>query len=414
MPELQAGVRFGNAAKQFCLHHRTPVVSVVLSLAGIVTGAATAMAVVQQPALVDMGLLTIGIALAAALCFLQTRHLALALLTAAAPVLGLVWAAPISGGSDFGALPALAYGFGFAVAALVAQRRVEGEIGGRDGEAPWAAAGVALALMGILALFWFGRTPSADAALQAVADTALAVLSVAVVLPLAIGLLHFDESFVARANRAREHRDRFFERVALVTIPRWGFSFTGIAVVFLALGWFGAAPVLRDGEMLRIGSVLLVGVTGGVLAGGWREGFAIGLICTVVCLMSRWGTVVDTQAPFASVGVLQIVTMGLLLAVYGEQRALARRHKGAPPVVAQRRALKRASGQVFAGLGAVVVLLPGLIVWPDSLAFVVGGLIAVGAATVSVPAAITAFEVLKPRRRTVEDLYGRRKKPVLP
>jgi hypothetical protein len=412
MPELQAGVRFGNAAKQFYRHHRTPVVSVVLSLVGTATGVTAVLAVVQRLAPWDMAFLAAGIVLAAALCLLQTRHFALAILTAVAPVPGLIWAAPISRGSSFGVLPVLAYGFGFAVAALVAQRHLERQISDNAVEPPWRAAGVALSLMGILAALWFGRTPFADAALQAVVDTALTVLSVAAVLPLAVDLLHFDESFVIRANRAREHRVRVLERVALVTVPRWGFSFTGIAIVFLALGWFGAEPVLRGGVVPQIESVLLVAVAGGVLAGGWREGLAVALICTVVCLMSLWATAVDGRAPFAAVGVLQLVAIVLFLALYSGQRSLAWRHADTTPVTAQRRALEQASGQVFAGMGAVVALLPALVAWPGSFVFMIGGLIAVGAATVSIPAAITAFEVLTPRRRSVEDLYGPRKKPV--
>jgi hypothetical protein len=131
-----------------------------------------------------------------------------------------------------------------------------------------------------------------------------------------------------------------------------------------------------------------------------------------VCLMTLWAAVVDARAPFAAV--LQSVAIGLFFALYSGRRSLAWRRSGLPPVMAHRRALEQACGQAFAGTGAVVALLPGLIAWPGTFVFVIGGLIAVVAATVSVPAAVTAFEVLTPRRRSVEDLYGPRKKPVHP
>ncbi len=412
MPELQAGVSFGEAAKQFCTRHRTPVTSVVVSIAGVVTGMTAAAAVVQHVALLNLALLAAGAVLAAALCFLQTRHLPLAVLTAVAPLPGLIWAAPVSGGSHFGVLPVLAYGFAFVVAALVAQGAIDQVIGRSKGETPWRTAGVVVGLMAVLAALWFGHRPLADAALQAVADTALAVLSVAALLPMTIAWLHFDESFVAQVNRAREHRGRIFERVAHVTVPRWAYSFTGIAIVFLALGWFGAEPLLRGGLLLKTGSVLLVVIVSGLFAGGWREGAMAGLISAVVLLMALWAMAAGGRPSFGSVGALQILALALLLVLYGQRRALEWRHADIPPVIAQRRLVERASPQTFAGCCAVAALLPVMAVWLEALAFVIATAVALIAAIVFMPAGATALECIAPRRKSVEQLYGRSKNPV--
>jgi hypothetical protein len=410
MLELQAGGGFGGAAKQFYDRHRVVVVSVVLSVVGLATGTAAAMAVLQRFVPLDCLVMAASVVLATGVCFVQTRHFPLAWLTALSPVPGLLWAAPVSGGSRFGVLPVLSYAFSLAVAVLATQARLEHSLGEDGHEHPWSITAVSLALMGVLAVLWFRGTASADAALQAVADGVLSAVSAVILLSLAFSWLHFDESFVARANRARERRSRFFEWVALVTIPRWAFSFTGITIIFLTLGWYGAAPVLRDDVLLTSVSVLLIVVAAGAVAGGWREGLAIGLVTSTIVLIALWATVADSRAPVAAVGVLQVLTLTFLLAISGARCALKMRRQNDPPIIAQRRTLERASGQAFAEIGALAALLPAVAVWTGSV--VVGiAVMSAGAAIVLAPAVSTALGVLIPRRRSVEELYGRRKKP---
>jgi hypothetical protein len=112
MLELQAGVGFGGAAKRFYNHHRTPVLSVLLCAVGLVTGSTCALAIPQGVSWTGIATIGVSVILAGAISFLQTRHAILAIVTALAPIPGLLWAAPISGGSEFGAVPVLAYGFG--------------------------------------------------------------------------------------------------------------------------------------------------------------------------------------------------------------------------------------------------------------------------------------------------------------
>jgi hypothetical protein len=261
-----------------------------------------------------------------------------------------------------------------------------------------------------MGLIWFRATP--DAALQAVADCGLAGLSALVLLPLSYDLVHLDEAFVAEANRVHEWRRRLWERMANITIPRWALSFTGITIVLLALGWYGSGPVRRPEALLKAGVVLVSVIGAGVFARGWREAVAAGLAWSMACMVALWATAVGVRATNASVAVVQIVTLGVFLSLYGIRRAGWFARTGEPPVLAQRRALEGADGQAFAGASALAALLPSLAVWPGSTARLIGLIAAVGAGVMLVPAASVGLEVLVPRHRSVEELYGKKRKPV--
>jgi hypothetical protein len=352
-----------------------------------------------------------GAVLAGAVCFLQTRHLILAAVTVLAPIPGLCWAAPLSGGTGFGLVPVLAYGFGVTAAALTTEAFIARALAQADVQRPWWAAVAALLFCAVMAIIWFRATASADAALQAVADSGLAVLSVLVLLPPAFDLVHLDEAFVARANRVHEWRRRLWEWMAGITIPRWALSFSGIAVVMLALGWFDSGPVQRPGAILKALTAVVSVIGAGAFARGWREGLAAGLIWSMTCLVSLWATAIGVRAAYASVAVLQVVTLAVFLALFGMRRALRFIGEGDPAVMAQRRALEAAGGQALAGAAALAALLPALAFWSGSTALVIGVITAVGAGIMLVPAASVALEVLVPRRRSVEELYGKRRRP---
>ncbi len=411
MLELRAGGGFRKAVKQFYFGNRLIVVSAVLSIAGVITGTTSAMALLQKVAPAGGAVLAAAILLAATISFFQTRHLPLAAMTALAPVPGLLWAAPVSGGSEFGAVPVLAYGFSLAFATLIARRKVGRVLGEAVQAHAWRPAAVAVAMMALFAVLWLRHTPLADAGLQAVADSAFSVLSTVVLLPLALTWLHFDESFVVRANRKREQRARLFEWVAQITIPRWAFSFTGITIIFLALGWYGADPLIRKDIFLRAGAVMVVAIGAGAVAGGWRQGLSVTLVVSTICLIMLWATVVDSAAPSAVVAVLQVTTLGIFFALYQAYQASALRDRNEPVMIAERRVLEQASGLSFAGLGAVAAALPMVPLWQGSVPSLIGTLVAVGAATALVPAVSTALEIFVPRRRSIEELYGSKKTP---
>jgi hypothetical protein len=414
MVALQAGTGFGGAAKGLFNRHRVAILSVVLSLVGIATGTATAMAVLQNASAIAPLVIGAGVVLAGACAFAQTRHLGLAIMTAIVPLPGLLWAAPLSAGANYGVVPLLAYAFAFAWATLGAQAAVERALDRLEHEYPWRTAVVALGLAIVLAAFWFWTMAVRDAAIQALADLVFSTFSAAALLPLGASVLHFDESFVARANRAREHRQRLLERLSLLATPRWGLSVTGIAVVFIAIAWFETGPAMRTGGLalvLRCLSVAVVAVGAGVFARGWREGLATGLAVGAVCLVALWATAQGERDPLAPVGVLEVVSLGLLLALHGARGALLFRVRGEAPVVARQRTIEETGpGQLFAAAGGLLAIVPALIVWPACVPFVAALAAAGIGGLLWWPAAATALETLVPHHRSVEEIYGTRKK----
>lgn len=393
-----------SGASGFIARHHAAVLAAVAALTGIATAVATALAWFQSIVWIDVAALALGAVLAGAIAFWQTRHAALAAVTALAPLPGLLWAAPLSSGTPFGLIPGLGYGFGFALAALYAAHVLGRVLRVGTRETPWFAAGVALAVAAMLIPVWFDGLHR-EAAVQAVCDAFGASLSVLLLLPISLPLLAFDEEFVARANRARERRGRLYEWLGGATVPRWGLSFTGIALVFVALGWFDSEAVLQSGWWrYGVTAVLVCGALG-VFAGGWREGLALGLVLTVVCLLAQWWRSYQAQ-PFGAVDSFAVTLLAGFLATLSARHIRFWRKRGDRCATANRRALECADSAVFAGLGAVCALLPWLYLSGTGaivLALAAGGL----CGALLYPAVLTALEAVVPRRRTVEEVFAR-------
>lgn len=385
---------------------RMAVVSVVLSLAGLGTGTATALAYFQAIAILDVAALAGAAVLVALVCFWQTRHAALAILTAIAPLPGLVWAAPLSSGSHFGLVPFLGYGFGAAVAVLYAQHLLDRLLSYTDGESPLRAAVGAVGLLAVLAAFWFWH---GDAALQATADALGALLSVLLLLPLAISLLSFDESFVTDANRARERRALRFEKLGGGAIPRWGLSLTGIALILLALGWFNAEPMLREGWWRPAIAVVLACGALGAMARGWRDGIGLGLIAAVAGLAALWWRIYDGRAPFGAVSALQIAVLAAFVGLSAARHMHLWRLEGDTPELARRRALEDSSGAVFATLAATAAMLPSLL-YAGAAVFVLATLAAGLSGALLFPTVLTGLETLLPRFKSADEVFGKMRK----
>jgi len=397
----------GLAVRDFFLRHRVVLLSIVLSALGFVTGPATMAAYLQRFSPFETSLLLAGAALAGVVALLQTRHLALAILMAMAPLPGLAWAAPLAGDASYGAVPFLAYGFGFAVAAFAADDIVLRVLEDAPSRLPLRAVAAALAAA------WFWRSRLSAIAIQAVADTLLATLSVLIVVPLGAYFLPFDESFIARANRAREWRERTLEALAAVATPRWGLSFGGIALIVLALAWFGAQPafasisvygipVLSVAATVAAAAVFLFALAAGA---GWRGSLAASVVCVSAGLMALWGCAVTRSVPpWALAAVIELVVLAAFAIFCAAARAGGEREDDS---AGPRAVEETGAPQFFAMLGAAAALAPSLIHQKNYAVYEIALLLAGIGALILAPALAAAIDALLPRRRSVEELYGR-------
>ena len=403
------------AARQFALRNRVVLLSIALSVIGIWTGVAAANSILAKAPLGIAWLILAGAVLAAVCSLVHTRHLALAVLTAAGPLPGLVWAAPISGDARFGVVPALAYAFAYAIAVMKAQRILVRELDGASSEHPVKPAAAAVGLMAALSLLWFWRTAAASASFQAVLDVVLAAASTLIVMPIGQSFLHFDDEFVATANRVRERRQRLFEKIAMIAVPRWGMGIAGIALIFVALAWFGAEPAFSFVRFANAPVLLAVslGLTFALamwVCSGWREALGATVVAGLAGLIALWAfATIGKMEPTAPVGVAELISLASLLAFFGARRAAAYRRLGDDSAIARLRAVEDLGGPLlFAVMGGIGALLPFIAVHPDNAAYAVALAFAGAGALGFAPALATACEMLVPRRRSVEELYGRR------
>ena len=92
-----------------------------------------------------------------------------------------------------------------------------------------------------------------------------------------------------------------------------------------------------------------------------------------------------------------------------EKATISAVYESDDPAIARLRAVEDLGGpQWFAILGGTAALLPFVVVHPANAAYVVALAFAGAGALGFAPALATACEMLVPRRRSVEELYGRR------
>ncbi|GAA0537368.1 hypothetical protein GCM10008941_16300 [Rhizomicrobium palustre] len=381
-----------------------PAVTAVLSVAGIATGIATGLALSQALVFQNALYLALGACLAILPCYALTRRWLIAAMTALAPLPGLIWAAPVSSGSDFGLLPFLAYGLGFAAALFYSDDRLtlllQAGPEGRPLRAGWMSAALAT-VSGTLLL-----SGKPDMAIQIAADSILVMLSVTLLLPMALSFLHFDEDFIAEANRAREERGRVFEGLAFAATPRWGLSLSGICLVLMTLSWYGAH--ISGSSVMALGAAAVLIALGWWTGGGWREGLALGLAFVAAALLALWILAIAPRAAEGGAVALQAAILTSFLALCGLAKVRIFRQRGELPAGARGRMLEE-TGPVFAAVCGVLLMLtlPVLLI-PGAVAFyfviaaagLSGGLLA--------PAVVTALEALFPRKRRLEELYVRK------
>ena len=358
--------------------------------------------------------------LALLIAHLHVRHFFLALAAALAPLPGLVWAGIL-------AVPAsqtevLAYAFAIALclfqAGSVADRVSQGEDGKTAAAAALAEvfvpAGLTAVMLSVILLLWFVHQP--EGAGIAAAQLMFAGLSGLTVLPLAASGLNYSETFLEQFSRRREARGRVMESMAMVAVPRWGTSFAGIALVFSVLGFFGAMEMVRSTEflcqpLLWAASAAVIFLGGYVTGGGWRSALSLLAAFITVVTCGLWA-LAELRVPVSASELLELhlaASSGLLAALALMAQAERNRRAGDHPLVGLLRAIEKNGIGFFygamAGLASLAPLAFSVPEWPALAVTILVGALAAG---IFAPAFMTLSEVAFPRRRTLEEVFGKR------
>ncbi len=289
------------------------------------------------------------------------------------------------------------------VAASMARRRVA---------FPAVFAALVAAAFPFVLLFAKTRAIHAAEALAVALEIAITLVFALLALPEMLRLWTYHESFVVEANRRREKRIVRAYRASMVSVPRWGMSLSGIALVFAVLAIFPAASVAASGlptiVLYHASAVFIVSLVGGIcVTAAWRETLAVVLAVTylqlfVLALAQRVpgiGLVLPAGAPAA-------VSVGLLSILMIAERARMFRKSGDDPSIARLRSIEEGlSPVIFVTLAAIAAL---LLWWLMDVATLMLFVLGAFSAVLVAPSFATALETLLPRRRSVEELYSRR------
>jgi hypothetical protein len=232
---------------------------------------------------------------------------------------------------------------------------------------------------------------------------------------LAASLLPLGESFFVAINRAREKRERWLQIAMRVTESRWGLSLSGAALVLAVLGWFGAAPLLGhsallDQPLLWAASALGIFLIALAVARDWREALAAVLALAALTLLSLWlwGHASGRLTLAAFVEIVAVVASALFVMLLLADMRRVYRQSGDDAATARLRALDALGTAPWFGAGcAAAALLPWIVVH-GSIVTLAAMFAAAGVAAVLIqPAIATALERALPRRRSLDQLYGR-------
>jgi hypothetical protein len=353
----------------------------------------------------------IGLAFAGGIQFAHLRHIGLAAVAALAPLPGMIAAAP-----GFSTETLAIYGTASLAASLIAGEMTRQVLENRTPAQAAAAALSRFLLPFVVAAILGAAVPVVWLKTAGVApQLAAAIVSVLLVVPIAGSFLPFRESFHVAANRAREGRERLLDTMLHVVEPRWGLSLSGVTLVFAVLGAFGAAPLLAHRAalmqpLLWSGSFAAVFVVAFAVARDWRDAAAVALATAALTLLDMWlwgrATGHLTLAAFAEIA-LTVSSATLPMLAVSDQR---RRHRetGDESAVARARALDTLGAAPWYGAAsAAAAIVPWIVVHGSNATLAMMFVLAAAAATIAAPALATALEALVPRRRSVEELYGR-------
>jgi hypothetical protein len=343
--------------------------------------------------------IVIALALLVVFSWILVRHAGLAVVMALSPLPGFVLSAFGTGHPP----PPFAYMPGFIAAGILA-----------GAVAPLAANMAArqavrnslhdlrLALIAVLVLF----IPAVFAGASALYCVAGEISAVALT-ALGATMFSYDEDFVVQINRANEARIHAFERLDFLTKPRWGMSIGGIALVFSALGFFGAQ---KDIAMAFAYPALFAVLALVFLAGAFavarnvRRALAAFLAMVPVALLLM--ALADRLA-FSALDLLLPFTAAAMPVLFTAASALGFERSGDGAETATQRGLEHLGPSVavavIAGAAATILseLQAGII---ESAALLLGG----GAALVLQPALTTMLYALAPKRVSLEEAFRKR------
>jgi hypothetical protein len=225
--------------------------------------------------------------------------------------------------------------------------------------------------------------------------TLLSVICSATAPPVAL-LLPFGPDFVAHANRVREKRERWLDRLSFVVQPRWGWSIGGIALIFAVLGFFGAdrsaVAMSHNVRGLAAGTIVLILVAGLAMRDLQRI-LAVVIAAVALFCLSIWAA----RHPAGSGGKdWLLLSLALMPAMGVAILASAFGREGDNTAVATLRAMEQLAASVaFFCAGAAVALLA-----VHSIAGCILVLCGAVVALAVLPALITAiFDLFPPRAR---------------
>ncbi|MEJ0025505.1 MAG: hypothetical protein WDN01_05705 [Rhizomicrobium sp.] len=363
---------------------------------------------------------TASFAIVACVGYVHVRHAGLAVIAALAPLLGMVAAALSARGLATADLLAI-YGLGGVAAALTGGETVRRVLVEGAGD----AAKLSLARLFVPAMLAALAAATVSAAWLFRGDPALTLRTACVLLASVVfavlgttfgaSVLPFAEGFFTAANRVRERRERLLRLTTGVVQSRWALSIAGIAMVLAVLGWFGVEPFLVRGAWIAkpaLWSASALGVFLLAFAAGrdWREALAAtaALAVFVLLVLWLWCLTVGRLPPPALIAIATAAGaayLPMLALAAGRHRFLA---AGDEPTVARLRALEDLGASPYFGAAAAAAsLLPWIALHGSFAVLAAAFLLAGGAAVIVQPAIAAALEWFIPRRRSLNQLYGR-------
>ncbi|MBI3678374.1 MAG: hypothetical protein HY243_17325 [Proteobacteria bacterium] len=349
--------------------------------------------------------------LAAPIVFYFFRHWMLTALIVLAPLPAALVGMAVNW-QDFIGLGSFDYFSGMIVAGLMADEYVIAFAGGESKRLSMRSANrrilptlAAFAISGVITLVWVGTAvPDAWLFLMRIFGLGLTLTFVSVVGLMQLSqALSYDEAFIAHTNRFREKAERLFDRLLVLTQPRWAFSISGIAIVLSAIALFGFGPdVLQKsvfGKNLFAGPILLATLVACIAATvrNWR-------VTLASVLVMAWVILIRSPFPqFQPETAIFVLCLASQIAIYARS--------GDEMIIAVGRTLTRSGLGVAAMVSVLIPFVAAELIefhgfaHPMARTTLAAGMIDLLAALVFLPSFAVAIETLCPRRETLEARY---------